>query len=194
MEQHSEELRAIVNFVFEMGQLREERRSGWKLIRVAEKETVAEHSLRAAQIGYILALMEGYARPEEVAAMLVFHDMSETRIGDIHKIARRYILEEHGKEAVAEQTAPLRDTGESIRALWTRVEERSDIAGIIAKDADYLDCAFTAKEYRDEGYERADDWIVNTGRALQTGSAKRLWEVLQSTHSSDWWKELKVLR
>jgi putative hydrolase of HD superfamily len=194
MEQHSEELRAITNFVFEMGQLREERRSGWKLIRVAEKETVAEHSLRAAQIGYILALMEGYQNPEEVAAMLVFHDMSETRIGDIHKIARRYIIEEHGKEAVAEQTSPLHDMGESIRRLWMRVEERSDTAGIIAKDADYLDCAFTAKEYRDEGYERADDWIVNTGQALRTDSAKRLWEALQTTHSSDWWKELKVLR
>jgi putative hydrolases of HD superfamily len=193
MNEH-EQSRMIANFIFEMGQLREERRSGWKLLRVAEKETVAEHSLRAAQIGYILAIMEGYERPEEVAAMLVFHDMSETRVGDIHKVARRYIIDEQSDDVVRDQTSPLGNLGERISGLWNAVEDRTGVAGVIAKDADYLDCAFTAKEYCDEGYERAEDWIVNTGRALRTDSAKRLFAALRDTHSSDWWNELKVLR
>ncbi|MGC9308938.1 MAG: HD domain-containing protein, partial [Thermoplasmatota archaeon] len=45
-------------FIYELGMLRRIRREGWRLAGI-EPESVAAHSLRAAQIGYLLACMEG---------------------------------------------------------------------------------------------------------------------------------------
>ena len=81
----------ISNFIFEMRQLREVKRSGWQLLGIPNKESVAEHSLRAAQIGFFLAHMEGGVDPLRVATMLVFHDIGEARIGDVHQVANPYI-------------------------------------------------------------------------------------------------------
>lgn len=59
-------------------------------MHIKQPDTVAEHSLNAAQIGYILAKME-WADANKVATMLVWHDIAETRIGDMHKVAIWYI-------------------------------------------------------------------------------------------------------
>ncbi len=81
----------LINFIFELGQLKRIHHEGWKLAGVDTPDTVAEHALRAAQIGFILAKMEGYENPYEVCTMLVFHDIGEARVGDIHKVANRYV-------------------------------------------------------------------------------------------------------
>jgi len=142
---------AVAKFTYELGQLKRVRHEGWKLAGVVTPDTVAEHALRAAQIGFMLANLEGTADPYQVCAMLFFHDIGEARVGDIHKLANRYItVDEEG--AVRDQTAPLGPMGAEIVALWQQVEERSTPAGIIAKDADLLEQAFTAKEYLEQGY------------------------------------------
>jgi len=56
----------ILNFIFELGQLRRIDHEGWKLIGIKHPETVAEHSLRAAQIGFILAELENLDNPFEI--------------------------------------------------------------------------------------------------------------------------------
>lgn len=65
----------ILNFIFELGQLKRIKHEGWRLIGVKFPESVADHCLRAAQIGYILAKMEKYENPFEVCSMVVFHDI-----------------------------------------------------------------------------------------------------------------------
>ena len=182
----------IIDFAHELGQLRRVSHEGWKLLGMDHPDTVAEHSLRAAQIGYMLALMEGFDQPERVAAMLCFHDMAEARIGDIHKLANRYIVADE-ERAAREQTEKLGPVGERIFALWDETEERSTQAGIIAKDADYLEQAVTGKEYLEQGFERAQQWIDNVAKAVRTTSAKRLVAELATGHSNDWWNGLKRL-
>lgn len=182
----------IIKFIFELGQQRRVSHEGWKLLGIRHPDNVAEHSLRAAQIGYALAVMEGYDRPEEVCSMLVFHDMHETRIGDLHKVARRYVNAEDIR-AAKEQLEPLGELGDKIFELWNTVEERSSPTGIIAKDADYLEMAVTGKEYLEQGHVFAQDWITNVANALKTESAKMLVEALQKTNSNEWWQGLKKL-
>jgi putative hydrolase of HD superfamily len=181
----------LATFFFEMRQLREAPRSGWQLIGASGEESVAEHSLRAAQIGFALAILEGYDNPEEVAAMLVFHDMAEARVGDIHKVADRYIEHVREQDVVTEQTTPLGVVGEGIRALWLKAEERKEKGGVIAKDADRLEVAFTARELEIRGYAKASDWIKNVGPLLRTDSAKQLWDELQRADPDAWWQGLK---
>ncbi len=183
----------VANYIFEMRQLREVKRSGWQLLGIPNKESVAEHSLRAAQIGFFLAHMEGGVDPLRVATMLVFHDIGEARIGDIHKVANRYISEAKEGEAVADQTALLGDAGALIQKLWNEVEEKGTPEGIIAKDADYLEAAFTAREYQVQGHTYALDWIKNVEKFLRTASAKKLLIALRTTDPHEWWQGLKKM-
>lgn len=64
----------IVTFFYEMAQLSRVKREGWRIVGMETPESIADHSLRAAQIGWVLAKLEGYKDPNEVTAMLVFHD------------------------------------------------------------------------------------------------------------------------
>ncbi len=73
-----------------------------------DPESIAEHSLCAAQLGYILAKMEG-ADAQKCATMLIWHDMPETRIGDLHRNASVYLRNKQQAEEAAlhDQVAPL---------------------------------------------------------------------------------------
>jgi putative hydrolase of HD superfamily len=180
----------VCNFIFELGQLRRVKHEGWKLFGKEEPESVAEHSLRAAQIGFVLAKLEGYKRPEEVCAILVFHDIGECRIGDLHKVARRYV-ESDEERAVRDQMEKLKGIGKDIFELWKQAETCDTEAGAIAKDADFLEMAATAKEYVEIGFTSAQDWIERIYKKLQTKSAKRILEKLKTADSNSWWVELK---
>jgi putative hydrolase of HD superfamily len=178
-----------LKFFFELGMLRRIHHDGFKIIGIKEPDTVAEHGLRAAQIGYVLAVMEG-VDPEKVCSMLVFHDIGECRTGDRNRINSRY-LEVDEKKAVAEQTSGLDTCGKEIMGLWAAVDMRSSKEGIVAKDADYLEQAITAKEFLETGHKYAEDWINNVEKVLRTGSAKRLIKKLRVSDSNSWWQGLK---
>jgi len=182
----------ILNFFFELGQLRRIEHEGWRLAGIDHPESVADHTLRAAQVAYVLAHMEGYQNPAEVCAIVVFHDIGECRVGDIHKVANRYVTSDEGR-AVKEQLEKLDVLGEDIYSLWKQVEHKDTKAGIIAKDADLLEQAVMGKEYLERGYTFAQDWINNVSKRLQTKSAKRLLAGLKDSHSNDWWQGLKKL-
>lgn len=186
------EIKNIVKFFFELGQQRRVSHEGWKLLGIRHPDNVAEHSLRAAQIGYALAIMEKYPNPEEVCAMLVFHDMAECRVGDLHKVAARYV-EADELRAAEDQARDLGEFGEKILGMWRQVEDKSTTAGRIAKDADYLETAVSGKEYLEQGHGFAQDWINNVANAVKTESAKKLALELQQTHSNEWWQGLKKL-
>ena len=105
----------VVNFIFELNQLKRQRHNGFQAAGVITPDSVAEHVCRAAQIGYILAVMEG-ADPEKVACMLLIHDNAEVRIGDQNKIAARYFsVKEAEVKAFDDQLALL---GADIEARW----------------------------------------------------------------------------
>jgi putative hydrolase of HD superfamily len=185
-------LDAIVDFIFEAGMLKRVDREGWKLIGVDNPEQVASHSLRAAQIGYILAHLEGYEKPSEVCSLLVFHDIGEARIGDIHKVASRYI-EDDESQAVQDQFHGLQEIGTELYNLWKQMETRQTIVGVIAKDADLLEMAATACEYKKRGFSGAEAWLEKTAQQLTTTSAKELFEVLRQRNPDAWWEHLKLL-
>jgi len=72
--------------------------------------------------------------------------------------------------------------------LFFAFETRADEVGIIAKDADYLEQAFQAKIYLEQGYAAAQTWITNVGNALRTTSAKQVRTDLQTRKSTDRWQ------
>ena len=186
------ELKAVSKFIYELGQLRRVKHEGWRLAGVSDPDSVAEHSLRVAQIGYILAVLEKHPAPAEVAAIGIFHDIEECRIGDVHKVANRYVTADK-ERAVRDQTEPLGELGAGILKLWLQDHRRDTAGGVIAKDADLLEMAAMAKEYLERGFASAQDWLNNISPALKTESARRLFAALSETGSTEWWQGLKKL-
>lgn len=188
-------VKKIVNFIFELGQLKKQVHSGFQLGGVKYPTSVAEHSFRAAQIGYILAVMEGNTNHEKIAAMLVIHDNVESRTGDQNKISAKYFdKKESEAKALNDQLSNL---GDKIKEKWKgyfeEIEDRNTPEGIIAKDADWLETAFQAKEYYDIGYKSMIDWINNVEKAVETESAKKIMREMKKTEFSDWWQGLKKM-
>ena len=182
---------AIVRYFFEAGMLKRVARSGWWAEGVKHPESVADHSFRTAVIAFVLAKLEG-ADPEKLCTAAVFHDMHEARLGDMHKITARYMeagkeLERRVEQEQAEGMPP------DVRGSVLGTLDLSDKERTILKDADYLECAFQAKEYVESGHAGAATWIDNIGERLKTPGARRLHAVLKSAGSNSWWKGLKKL-
>lgn len=179
----------IVNFIFECRHLKRIKHEGFRLAGVDNIPSIAEHSLTAAQIGYTLAKMEDL-NANKVTTILVWHDIMETRIGDVHRIGSRYIKnkKEIEKTVLEDQLNHL-GFGEDIKGLLYEMLDKSTPEGRIAKEADYLEMAFDAQEFKEKGYLACQDWIDNVGTALKSKSAKLLWQKMQEKNFTDWWAE-----
>lgn len=191
-------MKNIVNYIFEMGVMRKEMHNGLKLAGVSDLNSIGEHALRAAQIGYILTVLENKKHgtnlsPEKVASILIFHDNGEVRIGDLHKVATRYInSKESEKNAFTEQASQLpEEIKDKIVGYFEEIEERTTKEGIIAKDADWLENAFMAKEQNDLGNRLAAEWVDNVGKTIETESAKEIFQMMKETRFTDWWMGIK---
>jgi putative hydrolase of HD superfamily len=176
----------VVRYIFESGMLKRVARSGWWAEKVKDPESVADHSFRTALIAFILARMEGCddAAANRICTAAVFHDMHEARLLDLNKITARYIRVDRALERKVERDQiegfepALKDAMLSALRLPDKEEE-------ILKDADYLECAFQAKEYSDIGYP-TKEWVERISGKLRTKSAKELIARMRDADSSGW--------
>ena len=187
-------IKKIVNLIFEAFHLKHVKHEGVRLVGVQFPDSVAEHSLNAAQIWYILAKME-WADANKVAAILIRHDIWETRIWDMHKIWSRYFdnKKEVENHVVQDQFSDF-DFSDDLFSDLNEYSTRSTLEWNIAKDADYLEMAFQAKIYVEQGYQSAQDRIDNVWWALKTDAAKRVWSEMISHNSTDWRRKEKLMK
>ena len=181
-------------FLYELGVLKRTRRSGWWIAGIKDPETIAEHCFRTAIIARILAEMEN-ADLNKVTTMALFHDVPEARINDLHKVGQRYIdFKDAETKSFNDQVKTLPPKlAKELKDLWNEMNERKTKEAIILKDADYLECAITAKEYVEIGYKECQDWINNVKVRLKTKSAKKIFNQIMKTKPSSWYKGLKKL-
>src|SRR2546429_10031823 len=85
-----EEVQALARYAYEVGHLKRSARTGWWMVGVSDPESVAEHTMRTALLGYLLAEIEG-ADAARTAVLCLFHDMQETRSGDNHYVGQGYL-------------------------------------------------------------------------------------------------------
>jgi len=187
---------SIAKFFSELGVSRRYQRSGPKLSGVKNSENIAEHVFRAAQIAYVLAYLEE-VDPEKTASMVLFHDNGELRVGDQNKVSARYFdISKTEKHAFDEQIYNLPESlAQRIGRLYSQFESRNTKEGIVARDADWLETAITAKEYLELGYKGQQNWIDNVRKALETKSAKELLRYIekQKDFTNSWWQGLKKM-
>lgn len=188
-----ENTKNITNFIFELGALKNVKRSGWWIINVKDPENVAEHSFRSGVIGHFLAKLEK-VDANKVALMSFFNDLHEARLNDLHKVGHRYIDFRKAELAAREDQAKgLGETGKEMLELHKEFIEQKTKESIVARDADLLEVAFQAKEYIEIGYKDAQDWINNVKKIIVTESAKKILKEMEKTSSNNWWKNLKKI-
>ena len=177
----------IADFLFEAGMLKTTNRTGWDTVR-APRESVAEHSFRTALVGWAISKMAKLSEREEAQLIkaCLFHDLHEARIGDLHRLAKRYgKLDE--KRCEKDQRAGLpermkKDMANSLDSLPPRLRQ-------FAYEADKIECAISAKEYLDAGY-RTRKWIENTKKeSVRSKEGKELLDAIISRDSGTWFLE-----
>jgi putative hydrolase of HD superfamily len=183
----------IAKFLYEMGQLKRVKRSGWWIAGVKDPESVAEHAFRTAAIAYLLARLEG-ADTEKAVLMALFHDLPETRTNDAHRIVRRYAdWRNVDKKAIGEQSKRLPDeVANQVVSLFEEFEKEVSSEAKVVRDADLLECIVQAREYQALGYHDVADWIFNAQAALKTESAKKIAAECVKSEPKEWWQGLKA--
>lgn len=176
----------VAAFAYEMGVLKRIRRSGWWHVGVRDPESVAEHSLRVAQLASLIASVEG-ADPSRAAFMGMWHDSQETRIGDIPHSARPYVEAASNESITDDQVAVLPDVaGKAIREAVAEYEAAETLEAKCARDADKLECLMQAAEYREAGYQRTDGWIESSLQRIRTDFGQRLAQAALRTSPLAW--------
>ncbi|MHA6631879.1 HD domain-containing protein [Pseudonocardia sichuanensis] len=183
----------VVRFAYEAGQLKQLPRAGWLLAGVRDPESVAEHSFRVGVLAYMVAALEG-ADADRAAALGLFHDLPETRIGDVPSVGRPYVTTASPQDVVADQVAELPEPlGAHIAALIGEHESAKTSvatpASRCSRDADKLDCLLQAREYQSQGNEHMQPWIDSMVAAVTTETGKRLAVAAQEVSPGAWWAE-----
>ncbi|MBF0215702.1 MAG: HD domain-containing protein [Candidatus Omnitrophica bacterium] len=187
----SDYIERYLDLVSEAGMLKRVRRTGWDMLGAPYTESVAEHSFRCAVVGYILAKMEG-ADQSKVIVMTLFGDMPEARIGDIHKVANKYLNSRKSeREAYMDQIKGLEPSAKSeLETGKNEYDAQKTLESLVARDADLLECLIQAKEYYDLGFKKAEKFMRKAPVLLKTKSAKALWRKAKNRDTDKWWEEL----
>lgn len=178
------ELKPIADFLFEVGMLKRTPRSGFQFLGTGQ-ETVAEHSLRCAVIGYTLSRMSGDSDTSLVVLMCLFHDLVEARTGDLNYVNKRYVTADE-EAAVRDMTANL-PFGDEIRHLTDQFNKKSTLESMFANDADQIEMILQLKELGDLGNPYSREWISTAVKRLRTEEGKRLARSILNTDFSAWW-------
>ncbi|WP_125776174.1 HD domain-containing protein [Antribacter gilvus] len=168
------EAASVANFAHEMGVLKRLRRAGWWQAGVRDPESVAEHSLRVAQLAALIAAEEG-ADPARAAYLGLWHDSQETRITDLPHSARPYLGKANNETITRDQVAYLPDAAaKTVSEAVVEYEAQGTLEARCAKDADKLECLLQALEYRAAGHQYVQKWIDSSRAGLGTTFAARV--------------------
>lgn len=176
----------IAAFGYELGLLKRVRRSGWWHAGVDDPESVAEHTMRTAQLAALNAAEEG-ADPARAAFLALWHDSQETRTGDLPHTATPYLTKPDPRRITADQTERMPERSRAlVRGAVDEYESRETLEARCAKDADKLEMLLQAVEYREAGVLRTDGWIDSARENLSTETGRRIAEAALTLSPLSW--------
>ena len=176
-------LSRIADFLFEAGMLRKTPRTGYQFLG-SGSENVAEHSFRAALIGFVLADMSG-ANAEHTAMLCLIHDFHEARTGDFNYVNSIYNT---SRQRLAFCHA-LKGTGmtERLLPLWDEQEQEETPEALLAADADQIDLILNLVEERNLGNPYAEKWLTSALERVRSDAGRQLAGEIMNTDHTDWW-------
>lgn len=178
------DLKAVANFLFEVGILSKTPRSGFHFLGSGQ-QSVSEHTTRTIYVGFVLAMMSSKVDVGKVMKMCLLHDLAEARTSDLNYVHQKYAISD--EESAILDLAKTLSFGEEILNILKEYKERKSIEALIAKDADVIEWILSLKEEVDTGNSRAASWLPSSVKRLKTKVAKELAKVAIKTPSDDWW-------
>lgn len=182
-------LKAITNFLFEVGMLKRTPRSGYQFLGTG-RESVAEHCFRTTIIGYVLSLHEKGADSHRTILLCLMHDLHEARTGDLNYVNKRYVRVDEDR-AVSDLSCDL-PFGDTIVNLAQEFNAGQSTEARLARDADQLDLILELKEQQDLGNKYAPEWLRFAVQRLQSEPAKDMARDILNTDSTEWWFEKRT--
>ncbi len=176
----------IVSFIFEAGLLNRFKRSGFDFLGTGN-QNISSHSFRTAVISYILAERLN-ADSGKAVLLSLFHDIPETRTGDINYFQKKYV-EKNEMKAVENIAGNIKELS-SLPAFISEFNNGSSIEAEIARDADVLELIFTLKEELDNGNKQAEIWVKDALKRLKLSDSIKIAETALSVKSYDWWMDI----
>lgn len=177
-------MKNIADLLFEVGMLCKTPRSGYQFLG-SGKESVAEHILRTAFVGYTLCKLNPALDEFRVLKMCILHDLPEARTGDMNYVNKKYVAVDEEK-AVRELTEGL-FFGEDMKASIDEFNAKETPEARAVRDADQLALILQLKEYGDLGNKYSAEWISFALQRLSTDEGKALADQILQTDSSNWW-------
>lgn len=173
----------LADFLFEAGMLRKTPRTGYQFLG-SGAENVAEHSFRAALIGWALAQKAG-GNPEHTAMLCLVHDFHEARTGDFNYVNSMY----NTKDAESAVRHAVEGSGleGSFLPLWREQEDGETLEASLAHDADQIDLICNLVEERNLGNPYAAKWLEAALLRVKTPEGKELAKAVSAADHTDWW-------
>ena len=146
----------LIEFLSNVGKLKEIHRTGWVESGVEEPESVADHSFRTAVLAMLLADLQGLDSGK-AAKMALLHDLAEVSTGDLTPEDKRqrdpaYLTEE--EEAMDRLLSKLpRDVAARYKALWDEFRRGSSPEARVVAQADKVEMLLQASEYEGGGVD-----------------------------------------
>jgi putative hydrolase of HD superfamily len=159
-------------------------RTGWHLRWVPRPEDVAAHSWGTAMVALVLAEMTGEDLDRgRLLSMAILHDLAESEVSDIPRMAGRHLPEGAKNAAEASALAEML-AGLPVADRWTALlddykHETSPEAKLV-RDADRLEFLLQAWVYRrTTGNERLEEVrLAYTGKRFSSAAAVELAEAI----------------
>lgn len=175
----------LVNFLFESATLKRLKRTGWQILG-GNEESIAEHSYMVSVISYMLAV-KLKADVKKALVMALFHDFTESRTGDVYKLADLYVKVDDKK---AIDDAFTKDsTTKEIHDLSVEYEKKTSLESQIVHDADNLALILELKHMMENGNTNAKEWFEANVDRLRLKESKALAKEIKLSNSQDWWKK-----
>ncbi len=146
--------RALMNYA---ERLKRMKRTGWVMRGIPSPESIAEHSFRAALLGYFLAKDRGL-NVEKVVGMLLIHDLAESLIGDITPEGEKFMDKLDVEEKAIKEIAEMAEI-DDIYLLWIEFNYGDSEEAMLAREVDKAEMAYQAKEYSELGYPIYKDML-----------------------------------
>lgn len=135
-----------IDFYIEMGRLKLLPRTGWVNRGIPHPASVAEHMLRSQLIAYDFAT-QLWESPTMCANMMMFHDLSEARAGDITPYCNVSKEEKAARELNAAKELTKLSGNREFLDVFLEYEEKKTGKAKLCNDADHLEGLLQALEY-----------------------------------------------
>jgi len=178
-----------LNFLSEIGKLKDVDRTGWKIYKVRDPESVADHSFRIAIMAMLYSKNLGLDEDKCVKMSLV-HDLEEVYTGDIATRAdeKNQAVNNTKKEKIErsafDKLMKLLDDKEEIAELWQEYHECKTPEAKWVNDLDKVEMVLQALDYKKGKRTKEDleEFFQTSEPRIKTEKGRELWNKIRKEY------------